>query len=104
MAWGLLVESNSFSFVVDGQPVTGPLKGVVGAAGLVAALIASFCAAIILLFAFAGTAMIVLGGVVFAGMIVALIIFPFLWPLLIPLALLWLFVAIAKGAGPTHVP
>ena len=104
IAWGLLVESNSFSFVVDGQPVTGPLKGVVGAAGLVAALIAGLCAAIILLFAFAGTAMIVLGGVVLAGMIVALIVFPFMWPLLIPLALLWLFVAIAQKPSSTRFP
>jgi len=41
----------------------------------------------------------VLGCVVFFGMILALIAFPFLLPLLIPLAILWLFVAIARKAG-----
>ena len=99
VAWVLLFESNSFSIVVNGQPVTGPLKGAIGAAGLVAALIAGFCAAIILLFVFAGIGIIVLGCVVFFGMILALIAFPFLLPLLIPLAILWLFVAIARKAG-----
>jgi len=96
IAWALLVQSNSFSIVVNGEPVTGPLKGAVGAAGLVAALIASFCAAIILLIVYAGAGIIVLGCLILAGMIFTLIAFPFLWPLLIPLAILWLFVAIAK--------
>ena len=102
VAWALLLESHSFSIVVNGQPVTGPLKGAIGASGLVAALIASFCAAIILLFAFAGTAIIALGGIVFAGMIGALIAFPFMWPLLVPLAIVWLFVVIAKKASPSQ--
>jgi hypothetical protein len=101
VAWVLAFESNSFSIVVDGQPVTGPLKGAIGAAGMVAALIASFCASIILLFVFAGIGIFVLGGVVFLGMILALIAFPFLLPLLIPLAILWLFVAIARKASPS---
>jgi hypothetical protein len=100
IAWVLLLESNSFSMVVNGQPVTGPLKGAIGAAGMVAAVIASFCAAIILLFVFAGAGVIVLGCVVLAVMIFTLIAFPFLWPLLVPLAILWLFVAIAKRASP----
>jgi len=102
VAWGLLIENNSFSIVVNGQPVIGPLKGGIGAAGFVAALIAGFCAAIALLFVFAGIGVIVLGGVVFLGMILALIAFPFLLPLLIPLAILWLFVAIAKKGGPSR--
>lgn len=37
--------------------------------------------------------------IVFAGMILALIAFPFLLPLLIPLALVWLFVAIVRKAS-----
>jgi hypothetical protein len=101
VAWVLAFESNSFSIVVDGQPVTGPLQGAIGAAGMVAALIASFCASIILLFVFAGIGIFVLGSVVFLGMILALIEFPFLLPLLIPLAILWLFVAIARKASPS---
>ncbi|MGA7181627.1 MAG: hypothetical protein WBX11_18870 [Thiobacillaceae bacterium] len=99
IAWVLLFESNSFSILVNGQPVAGPLKGAIGAAGLVAALIACFCAAIILLFVFAGIGIFVLGFVVFFGMIAVWIEFPFLLPLLIPLAILWLFIAIARKAS-----
>ena len=98
-AWVLLIESNSFSIVVNGHPVTGPLKGEIGAAGIVVALIAGFCIATILLFVFAGIGIIVLGCFVLVGMILALIAFPFLLPLLIPLAILWLFVAIARRLG-----
>jgi len=98
-AWVLLIQSNSFSIVVNGQPVTGPLKGGIGAAGFVAALVAGFCVAVILLFVFAGIGIIVLGCIVFVGMILALIAFPFLLPLLIPLFILWLFVAIARKAS-----
>jgi hypothetical protein len=101
VAWVLLFESNSFSIVVDGQPVTGPFKGAIGAGGLVAGLVASFCAAIILLFVFAGTGIIVLGCIVFVGLILVLVAFPFLLPLLIPLAIVWLFVAVVRKTGPS---
>jgi len=87
-SWGLLFWSDSFSIVVNGEPVVGPLRGAIGASGFVAALIACFCAAVILLFVFAGIGIVMLGCVVFAGMIVAWISFPFVLPLLIPLAIL----------------
>jgi hypothetical protein len=31
-----------------------------------------------------------------------LIVFPFMWPLLIPLAIVWLFVVIAKQTSPSQ--
>jgi len=99
VAWALLVESNSFSIVINGREVTGPLKGGIGVAGLVAALVAGFCVAIILLFVFAGMGVIVLGCLVFGSLILALTAFPFLLPLLIPLAVLWLFIAITRNAS-----
>ena len=89
VAWGLFLESNAVTIVINGQQVTGPLKGVIGAGGLVVALIALFCAAILLVFVFAGIGVIVLGCFVFVGMILAVLAFPFLLPLLIPLAILW---------------
>lgn len=98
-AWALGVGSDSFSIVVNGQPVHGLLKGAIGVSGLLAALITGFCVAILLLFVFAGIGIFVLGGVVFVGMILTWVEFPFIWPLLVPLALLWLFVAIARRAG-----
>ena len=96
VAWGLFLESNAVTIVINGQQVTGPLKGVIGTGGLVVALIALFCAAILLVFVFAGIGVIVLGCFVFVGMILAGLAFPFLLPLLIPLVILWGFVAITR--------
>jgi hypothetical protein len=96
VAWGLLLESNAVTIVINGQQVTGPLKGAIGAGGLVVALIALFCAATLLVFVFAGMGLIVLGCLVLVGMILAWFAFPFLLPLLIPLAILWGFVAITR--------
>ena len=96
VAWGLFLESNAVTIVINGQQVTGPLKGVIGAGGLVVALIALFCAAILLVFVFAGIGVIVLGCFVLVGMILAVLAFPFLLPLLIPLVILWGFVAITR--------
>jgi len=96
VAWGLFLESNAVTIVINGQQVTGPLKGVIGAGGLVVALIALFCAAILLVFVFAGIGVIVLGFFLLVGMILAVLAFPFLLPLLIPLAILWGFVAITR--------
>ena len=96
VAWGLFLESNAVTIVINGQQVTGPLKGAIEAAGLVVALIALFCAAILLLFVFAGIGVIVLGCFVIVGVIMAALAFPFLLPLLIPLAILWGFIAITR--------
>jgi predicted exporter len=96
VAWGLLLESNVVTIVINGQQVTGPLKDAVGVGGLVVALIALFCAATLLVFVFAGIGVIVLGCFVIVGIIVATLAFPFLLPLLIPLAILWGFIAITR--------
>jgi hypothetical protein len=45
---------------------------------------------------FAGTALIVLGALVIAGFVAAWFVFPFLLPLLVPLFLVWIFVAAAR--------
>jgi hypothetical protein len=74
---------------------------VAGAGGVVVALISFFCAAILLLFVLAGLGVIVLGFFVFIGMFVVVLAFPFLLPLLIPLAILWLFIAIARRTNPS---
>jgi len=94
VTWGLFLESNAVTIVINGQQVTGPLKGAIGAGGLVVALIALFCAAILLVFVFAGIGVFVLGCIILVGMILAWLAFPFLLPLLIPLVILWGFVAI----------
>jgi hypothetical protein len=67
--------------------------------GIVVGAIALFCAAIVMVFVVAGVGVIVVGLLVLAGLIVALIMFPFMLPLLIPLFIVWLFVAITRKSG-----
>lgn len=93
VAWALLFASNAV-IVIDGEEVAG-----VG--GVVVALLSFFCAAILLLFVLAGIGVIVFGFFVFIGMLVAVLAFPSLLPLLIPLAILGVFIAIARRTNPS---
>jgi len=97
--WGLFFENSATSIVINGQEVVGPLKGVLGAGGLVVALIAMICLAILLMLAFAGTGVIILGCFIVSAGIVTAFMFPFLFPVLIPLALIWAFVTLMRKKG-----
>jgi hypothetical protein len=99
VGWTLFAGSNTVTLVINGQEVTGPLKGAMGIGGLVVALIALVCAAILLAFVFAGIGVLVLGLAVLAGLLLALLAFPFLLPVLIPLAIVWAFVAIVRRSN-----
>jgi hypothetical protein len=96
VAWGLYFEAGSTKIIINGQEIVGPLKGTIGAAGLIVGLIAMFCAAIFLLFVFAGMGIFILGAMMFAGLIFAGVVFPFLLVLLLPLAIVWLFIAVTR--------
>jgi hypothetical protein len=96
VAWGLLLEGGATSIVINGHELTTPLKGIVGVAGLIVASIALFCAAIFLVFVFAGLGLFVLGCVLLLGLILAGFAFPFLLLLLVPLAIVWVFVALIR--------
>jgi hypothetical protein len=98
VAWGLFFEAGSTRIIINGQEIMGPLKGTIGAAGLIVGLIALFCAAIFLLFVFAGIGIFILGGVIIAGLILAGFAFPLLLVLLLPLAVVWVFIAIARNS------
>jgi hypothetical protein len=98
-AWGLFFEAGSTRIIIDGHELIGPLKGAVGAAGLIVGAIAFFCAAIFLLFVFAGIGIFILGGIIFIGLVMAGFAFPALLVLLLPLAIVWLFIAITRKAG-----
>ncbi|MGB9092970.1 MAG: hypothetical protein WCB93_02535 [Gallionella sp.] len=99
VAWGLFFEADSTRIIINGHELIGPLKGAVGAAGLVVGLIALFCAAIFLLFVFAGIGILIIGGVIVAGLVLAGFAFPVLLFLLLPLAIVWLFIALARSTG-----
>jgi hypothetical protein len=94
--WGLFFENSSTIIVINGQEIEGPLKGALGAGGLVVALIALISLAILLALAFAGTGIIIAGCIVGAIGIFSAFVFPFLFPVLIPLALIWAFIALIR--------
>lgn len=96
VGWAMF-QASDITIVVNGQRLSGPMKLAAEGWGLVVALVALVCAAILLIFVFAGIGLIVLGALVFAGLIAAWIAFPFLLPLLIPLLVVWVFVAAVRG-------
>lgn len=93
VAWGLLAEGNSIRIVINGQEISGPFRGAVGLAGMMVATIALFCAVILLAFVFAGIGLFLLGCVLLVGLVVTGFAFPFALLILIPLAVVWLFIA-----------
>ncbi len=94
--WGLFFENSSTVIMINGQEIEGPLKGMLGAGGLVVALIALISLAILLALAFAGTGIIIAGCVIVAIGVFMAFVFPFLFPILIPLALVWVFIALIR--------
>lgn len=96
VVWGLFFENNAMTIVINGQEVTGPLKGAIGAGGMAVALIALLCAATLSVFVFAGIGIIFLGALVLGAVALAWLAFPFLLPLVIPLAIVWGFVALVS--------
>lgn len=60
-------------------------------------IVSLFCAAILLVFVSAGTALMVLAALVIAGFVAAWSAFPSLLPLLVPLFLVWIFVAAVRS-------
>jgi hypothetical protein len=94
--WGLFFENNSTMIVINGQQIEGPLKGMLGVGGLVVALIALISLAILLALAFAGTGIIIVGCIIVTAGIFTAFVFPFLFPVLIPLALIWAFIALIR--------
>ena len=85
VAWGLISGPESAKIIINGQEITGPLKGSIEASGLIVGMIALFCAAIFLLFVFAGIGIFILGCMIFAALILSGLVFPFLLILLLPL-------------------
>jgi hypothetical protein len=96
VGWELFIDSGATQIIINGEELTGPLKGVVGAGGLIVASIALFCAAIFLVFVFAGIGIFLLGGFIVFGLVMAWLTFPILLFMLLPLAIVWVFVAIVR--------
>jgi hypothetical protein len=96
LAW-VAFQSSDISIIVNGQKLAGPAKLAAEGWGLLVGMIVLFCAATLLVFVVAGTGLIVLAGLVFAGFLALWLAFPFLLPLLVPLFIVWIFVAAVRS-------
>jgi len=92
----VLLQSSDIAIIVNGQRLVGPAKLATEGWGVLVAIVALFSVAILLVFVFAGVGLIVLGVLVLAGLLAVWFAFPFLLPLLIPLFLVWIFVAAVR--------
>jgi hypothetical protein len=102
LAW-VLLQSHDVAVIVNGQKLVGPAKLAAEGWGVLVAIVSLFCSAILLVFVFAGTGLIILGVLVFGGLVAASFAFPFMLPLLIPLFLVWIFVAAVRGSRTSGV-
>lgn len=99
----VMLQSSDISIMVNGHRLVGPARLAVEGWGLVVAIVALSCVAILLAFVFAGFGLVVLGTLLLAGLFATWLAFPFLLPLLIPLFVVWVFVAVARAgrkSGP----
>ena len=94
-AWGVM-SSSGVSITLNGQDLDGPLAVLVGGWGLVVTVVVLFCVAILLAFILAGVGLVVLGAMALTGLVLVGVAFPFLLPVLAPLAIVWAFCAGAR--------
>jgi hypothetical protein len=95
LAWGLASSSN-VTIMVNGEELRGAERMLATGWGVLVAIVALFCVATLLAFVLAGVGLIVLGALLFVGLAGASMMFPFLLPLLVPLFVVWAFVAYAR--------
>jgi hypothetical protein len=93
---GLAVLPDTVSVTINGEQLTGVFKGVVATEGFIVAIVALFCIAILLIFLLSGFWLVVLGFLLVIGFILAIVTIPFLFPLLIPLAIVWGFMVVSR--------
>ncbi len=100
-AWWF-IQSDNVSVAVNGNEIAGPMKALAGSWVVLVAMVFLFSMAILMAFVVAGIGLMVLGALVLAGLIVAAVEFPFLLPLLLPLFVVWAFVAwVRRGKART---
>ena len=102
LAW-VLFRSTDTTVIVNGQKLVGPAKFAAEGWGVLVGVVSFFCAAILLVFVVAGSGLIALGVFVIAALLGAWFAFPFLLPVLIPLFLVWIFVAAVHGREKSGV-
>lgn len=83
---------------INGQEVSHPIVGFLGGvAGMAIAFVALVCTAIFLLFIFTGVGLFIIAAPTLLGCILVLTIFPFLFPLALPLLGIFIFFVILRA-------
>lgn len=97
LVWPVLAAHYGVNITINGRSITSPFDAVVGIGGLIFTLVILFCVAILVALVLAGVGLIVLGCLALVGLILAVIAFPFLLPILIPLFIVWLICSLARS-------
>ena len=75
----------------------GAISISVGAWAFVVASVVAFCTMILLLFILSGLAVFTIGLFGFAWLVIAVMLFPFIFPILLPLFVLLIFIALVRA-------
>ncbi len=92
----LLVTLSFVLVVLVAWYVWGPLSAIEGVANVVSIAVMAMCVAVLLFFLFTGVAMLIVGLLTLAGVVVSIMYFPFLFPVLIPLLIIMATVSILR--------
>ncbi|MFC0253689.1 hypothetical protein [Massilia consociata] len=103
LLWDVATDAGDFMTVnVDGEEIGGPLGALLAllfaGGGTIIAGIVMIVVGLVLAVVFAGVGVILLGALGVAAVAVALAISPLLLPLLVPVAIVWFFVARSRKA------
>lgn len=96
LAWAIWGPGPGLSVTINGHEITSPFDAIAGVWGLILTVVIIFFVAVVLAFVFAGVGLIILGCLALVGLILAAIAFPFLFPVLIPLFIVWVICSIAR--------
>lgn len=97
-----LMPSNT-TITYNGEQVTGPLKHLIEAGGIVFVPILLLCMGILMAFMFTGIGLVILGFLMFFCLVSFSMTFPFLLPFLIPLFIVWLVFAFTRKGKTNDV-
>lgn len=94
LVWNMYFSPALVSMDFDGEHVDGPLAALAGllfaGGGMIVAVLVTLLVGVVLAVVFAGVGILVLAALSLAGLILAAATAPFLLPLLIPIAIIWL--------------
>ena len=96
IAWA---EPSNFNVTINGQPVQGTPKILVGSAGILVACLVALIAFAIAALTLAGTGLMVFLALFLCGLILLCVAVPFLLPLAIPIALLVIIFGVARKSS-----